>query len=435
MARILITSTRQAGFVLPLVQIARELVRRGDRVYFLCGHEFQERIEEAGATFLRLPYDDQPVVPLGRPGTGNGVRELGTLLETTFLDPIEVDFRTVLGLVASLSIDLVLTEPLFIGSSIIGLLPRDRRPAVLSLGLFPLIFRSPDTAPYGLALPPVDGPLNRLRNRALQAVTEAVLLGPTTRRFLDEAERLTGVRPCGGLFGLALAPDAYAQLTVPQFEYPRRELSPKVRFLGPLPPPPFGRLPSWWDYSDRRRIVHVTQGTYANADPTELIVPTIRGLADEEVLVVATTGGPAPATIREAYGGPLPGNARVERFLPYEHLLATASVMVTNGGYAAVQHALRWGLPLVVSGTSVDRPEVNARVAWSGAGLNLRQRRPAPETIREAVSRVLTDPAYQRAAARLGAAIAGTDAIRDLLALVDALIAGNAPAHGADVIA
>jgi UDP:flavonoid glycosyltransferase YjiC (YdhE family) len=409
------------------VQIARELVRRGDEVYFLCGREFQARIEEAGATFLRLPYDDRPP-GRRRPGEGNGVREVAAVLETYFLEPMEVDFRTVLGLVRSLSIDLVLAEPLFIGASIVGLLPRDRRPAVLSVGLFPLIFNSPETAPYGFALAPIDEPLNRIRNLGLRLLADVTLLGRAGRRFLGEAERLTGTKPDGGLYGLALAADAYAQLTVPQFEYPRRRLSPKVHFLGPLPPPPFGPLPSWWDYSDHRRIVHVSQGTYANTDPTELIVPTLRGLAGEDVLVVATTGGPEPASVVEAYGGPLPDNARVERFLPYDHLLAAASVMVTNGGYAAVQHALRWGLPLVVSGTSEDRPEVNARVAWSGAGLNLKRRSPAPEAIRDAVSEVLTDPSYQRSAARLGAAIAGTDAIRDMLALVDSLIAGNAPA-------
>jgi hypothetical protein len=52
-------------------------------------------------------------------------------------------------------------------------------------------------------------------------------------------------------------------------------------------------------------------------------------------------------------------------------------VMVTNGGYGGVQMALSYGVPLVVAGASEDKPEVGARVAWSGAGLNLKTGKPS----------------------------------------------------------
>jgi UDP:flavonoid glycosyltransferase YjiC (YdhE family) len=181
-------------------------------------------------------------------------------------------------------------------------------------------------------------------------------------------------------------------------------------------------MPDWWDYQERRPIVHVTQGTYANADPTELIVPTIRALADEPVLVVATTGGRPPSIVADAYGGPLPANARVASFLPYSHLLAASSVVVTSGGYGTVHHALRWGVPLVVSGTTEDKTEVNARVAWSGAGVNLGHQRAQPEEVLAAVRRVLADPGFRLAAGGLGRAIAGTDAAASVAALVDELV-------------
>lgn len=40
-----------------------------------------------------------------------------------------------------------------------------------------------------------------------------------------------------------------------------------------------------------RPVVHVTQGTIANKDFGQLIAPTLRALADEDVLVVVSTGG------------------------------------------------------------------------------------------------------------------------------------------------
>ena len=62
---------------------------------------------------------------------------------------MEADYHIVTELHRRLGIDPLVTEPSFVGASIIGLLPRSERPAVLSLGFFPLPFSSPDTAPFG----------------------------------------------------------------------------------------------------------------------------------------------------------------------------------------------------------------------------------------------------------------------------------------------
>lgn len=429
MARILVTSSRQPGFVLPLAQLAAGLVRAGHEVLFLTGAAFEHQVRASGATFVRLPYERDTALPepLPRPARGeHGLRQIADTLRAIFLEPMADEFRTVRTLSEQLGVDVVVTESLFVGALALGLLPRDQRPAVLAVGLVPLPFSSIDTAPYGTGLPPVEGPLNQLRNAAMALAADHAVLGRLRRDFAREAERLTGVRHRGPLFDLPLAADAYAQLTVPAFEYPRRRLSPKVRFVGPLPPPSLGTMPDWWDYSERRPIVHVTQGTYANADATELIVPTIRALADEPVLVVATTGGRPPSVVADAYGGPLPGNARVASFLPYSPLLAASSAVVTSGGYGTVHHALRWGVPLVVSGTTEDKPEVNARVAWSGAGLDLRRQHAKPAEVRAAVRRVLDEPSFRQAAGGLGRAIAHTDPAAAVARLIEELSGGRA---------
>jgi UDP:flavonoid glycosyltransferase YjiC (YdhE family) len=48
----------------------------------------------------------------------------------------------------------------------------------------------------------------------------------------------------------------------------------------------------------------------------------------------------------------------------------------------------------VVAGDSEDKPEVAARVRWSGAGIDLRTGRPAPEKLAAAVRRVLAQPRF-----------------------------------------
>ena len=127
---------------------------------------------------------------------------------------------------------------------------------------------------------------------------------------------------------------------------------------------------------------------------------TTRALAHDDLLVVATTGGPDPEPLRRG----LPANVRLERFVPHDLLLPHVDVMVTNGGYGGVQQALANGVPLVVAGDSEDKPEVAARVQWSGAGINLHTGRPSPAMVARAVRRVLAravlPPPGPRAAGR-----------------------------------
>jgi UDP:flavonoid glycosyltransferase YjiC (YdhE family) len=151
----------------------------------------------------------------------------------------------------------------------------------------------------------------------------------------------------------------------------------------------------------------VTQGTLDNADLGRLLGPAMAALADEDVLVVATTGGPDP----EPWRASLPANVRLERFIPHDLLLPHVDVMVTNGGYGGVQQALANGVPLVVAGDSEDKPEVAARVRWSGTGIDLRTGKPSPARIARAVRRVLADHSFK----------ARAQALRDEIALTDPL--------------
>ncbi|HEY9613231.1 glycosyltransferase [Allocoleopsis sp.] len=183
------------------------------------------------------------------------------------------------------------------------------------------------------------------------------------------ARFLIGTIPAVG-FDAVVSPYLYLQGTVPAFEYPRSDLPLQVHFVGSfLSTPPADFIsPSWWsDLQGDKPVVLVTQGTVAT-ETDDLIVPTLQALADENVLVVATTGGQPTESIKLAQ---YPANARIESFIPYSHLLPHVDVMVTNGGYNGVQMALVNGVPLVVAGQTEDKPEVCARVEWSGVGINL----------------------------------------------------------------
>ena len=435
--RYVLCTTPAQGHTAPLLALAGRLVGEGHEVVFFTTAHYQELVESTGARFVPFgeEYDAHDLMvanPERESSSKRGVRGVKDDLRRIFVGPIPGQHRDLCAILDGFAADCVVVDTMFLGALPLALGPRADRPALACIGVMPYASCSRDTAPFGAAFQPGRGPLHRVRNRALNWATEHVVLADIqrlARRVLAE----TGAPRFEGYL-VDLQPevvDAYLQATVAGFEYPRSDLAATVRFVGPILAPPSSslELPSWWDeLQGARPVVHVTQGTLDNADLGRLLLLTTRALAGDDVLVVATTGGPDPAPLRPG----LPANARLERFIPHDRLLPHVDVMVTNGGYGGVQQALANGVPLVVAGDSEDKPEVAARVQWSGTGVNLHTGRPSPAMVARAVRRVLGTPSYRERARALQAEIAASDplgAISATLAeLCTARDAGHAPA-------
>ena len=164
----------------------------------------------------------------------------------------------------------------------------------------------------------------------------------------------------------------------------------------------------------------VTQGTVANHNFGLLIAPTLAALAKNEpdVLVVVTAGG-RPV---EAIPGSIPSNARLASYLPFEWLLPKVDVFVTNGGYGSVNQAMSFGIPLVTAGLTEDKAGVNARVAWSGVGIDLATNEPTPEALRGAIRTVLDQPGYRLRASQMAAEYAEIDTRSEILGIISHVV-------------
>jgi UDP:flavonoid glycosyltransferase YjiC (YdhE family) len=426
MASVIVGSVPIYGHVTPLLAVAQYLAARGDRVRFLTGVRFADAVTATGATHLPLPagadFDDTRDWNATFPDRARlrGTAALAFDIEHVFIRPGQAQHDAVLAAHASEPADAVATDPAFAGGAFLVSHPRARRPPVIAAGVLPLSLFGPDVAPYGLGLPPAPV-LNRLRNRVLTAVTDRVLA--KSQSVADAIHRdIHGAAMPGRALDWIRRADAIAQFTVTEFEYPRSDAPPGLRFLGPITASnPTAELPSWWpDLDGTRPVVHVTQGTIANKDPGQLIGPTLTALENDDLLVVVTTGG-RPLSSLPA----LPANARAAEFLPYDALLPRTSVFVTNGGYGGVHYALRHGVPIVVSGGQEDKPEVGARVAWSGVGYRFRQESPSPAALRKAVRALLADDRYRDRARQVAAAIARAPGLPGFAALIDDVTGRN----------
>lgn len=427
-SRALLCSIPVHGHVTPMLEVAKALVDEGIAVRVLTGSRFRDTVVATGAEFVPLPdeadYDDRVLdehFP-GRVGL-TGIRQIQYDVSHMFLGCMRAQFDAIQAEVAAERPDVVLAEPGFFGAGGFAALPSERRMPVLMLCVVPMPLPSVDTAPAGLGLAPMPGALGRLRNRALSVLLGRLVFGGINRDLRAELERMTGTRSKASLFDLSGLADRFLELSVASFDYPRSDLPANVSYIGPLRAAR-GRAdasaaaPAWWHELESSTVVHVTQGTLANTDFTELAVPAMRALASADALVVVSTGGRPIETLEAAFGEPLPANVRVAEYLDYDAFLPHVDVMVTNGGFGGVHAALRYGVPLVVAGRTEDKVEVSARVAWSGAGVDLKAQRPHAAAISEAVARVLADDSFRRTALRIGADIAASGGVDEVVRIV-----------------
>jgi UDP:flavonoid glycosyltransferase YjiC (YdhE family) len=149
-----------------------------------------------------------------------------------------------------------------------------------------------------------------------------------------------------------------------------------------------------------------------------LVTPTLAALANEPDLLVVVTAGGRPV---EAIPGPIPANARLASYLPFEWILAKADVFVTNGGYGSVNQAMSFGVPLVSAGLTEDKADVNARVGWSGVGIDLKTNTPTPQMLRDAVRRVLDMQCYRARASLMAREFTRIDTRTEILRIVGQL--------------
>ena len=419
MARYLFAPIPVTGHVNPGLPIAKELVSRGHDVRFYSTARFRRAIEATGARWLPTKhalYIDEEHMNAWPNRPKGGIAQIRYDIKNVFIEFIRGALKDLEAELRREPADVVVADNT---SAVVEALHHKLRVRWALYGITVLGMESRDTAPFGLALPPSSTKLGRLRNQFLYWLVNNVIFRDASR-YNAKLRRELGLPPLErGLFNFSKKADLYLQGSVPSFEYPRTDMPQNVHFIGaPVPPVPANwQPPSWWKELQNRRVILVTQGTINN-DFDQLIRPAIRALANDEALVVVTTGSRNPEDVGIQ---PLPPNVRVERFIPYAALMPHVDLLLTNGGYGSIQIALAHGTPVVAIGKTEDKAEIANRVEYAGVGVGMKVRVPAESQIRDAVLRVLTTPTYAARAEAMRYELAGLDAAGTAAGLLEEL--------------
>jgi UDP:flavonoid glycosyltransferase YjiC (YdhE family) len=273
---------------------------------------------------------------------------------------------------------------------------------LVNVGIIPLMETSRDLAPVGLAMLPAKSFWGRCKQDVLRWVAENFLFREAGQVYNGILRNL-GVTPAKGIFFNALIrrADLFLQSGTPGFEYSRSDMSPNVRFVGPLlpyrPAGPIQPLPFAKKLKTYRQVILVTQGT-VERDPEKIIVPTLEAFKDTDTLVVATTGGSGTQGLRERFPQ---ANLVIENFIDFNAIMPHAHAYVTNAGFGGVLLGIGHGLPMVAAGEHEGKNEIAARIGYFKLGVNLNTETPTPGQIRAGVAEVLRNPAYRQHVAAL----------------------------------
>lgn len=428
MSNILVATMPAPGHVNPMLAGACHLRDRGHRILFNTGEVFRRQIESARLEFIpftgfaNFDYRHLDEAFPERKNFPPGPEQLAHDFKYGFGRPIPDQYWGIRKIMDEVGTDLILTDLGFMGTFPLLLGSRAAHPPVVSCGVLPMFLSSIDVSPFTAPDSCMDRrERNQQDNRQFQAMLEPV------QEYINQVLEDCGApaMPAFFLDCMYTLPDLFLQFTAEAFEYPRSDMPPTVRFVGPMLPNTSvpAERPAWRSKLDGTKpVVLVTQGTIANEDLSQLIEPAVTGLAGEDVLVIVATGG---RDLKEI-STPIPSNVVVERFIPFNEIFPQVDVFVTNGGYGAVNQALSMGVPIVVAGATEDKPMVAARVAWSGAGINLETDRPTPGQIRAAVGTVLADTGYRRKARILQASFERYDALAEITQAVESSLAVGA---------
>ena len=375
--------------------LARALVGQRHEVVFACGERYQKLLVDAG-----IPWHPIPTMPAEdfalRIATGRPVFTLERLREYTRAeqelfarvapDLVVGDFRVSLGISAMAAhIPYVaLTNAHWSPFSTLRF-PLPEHPAVRLLGVRMAQALVPRTLPL----------IERFHVRAFNRL-----------RREHRLNSVTGLREMYTLGTWTL------YLDTPTLS-PTRDLPSNHRYLGPILWEPELPLPSWWDtVPTHEPLVYVTLGSSGDSSGLSTVLEALEKMP--VVAMVATAGHRLES---------VPSNVFVADYLPGLRILDRARLVICSGGSGTSYQALSRGVPVLGLPFNTDQYFTMEALTSAGAGILIRSG--------QATARLLAEPGYRVAAARLGSEMSRYAAGREFVSFIESAAAGLVPCAGA----
>ncbi|MEM9777846.1 MAG: macrolide family glycosyltransferase [Chloroflexota bacterium] len=207
-----------------------------------------------------------------------------------------------------------------------------------------------------------------------------------------------GAENSGGITEYA---DLNLALTSKEFHPPNTMIDERFQFVGPSIDRSTrdGSFP--FEQLSGGQKVYISLGTINNLN-TSFYRTAFEAFADYPAQFILSAGKNTDI----ASLGNIPPNFLVKNYVPQLDLLQEVDAFITHGGMNSVHEGLYFGVPEVVVPQQFEQLLNGKRVAQTGCGILLGDRKPygrvTASELNTAIKKVLTDPSYAENAERIG---------------------------------
>jgi MGT family glycosyltransferase len=420
---LLFTTWEGGGSVSPVLTAVRRLVARGHRVRVMSDACNRPEAEAAGAAFI--PWTRAPSRPDRSRATdilcdwdvAEPIEGLGRMIDRIMAGPALAYAQDVMEELSRRPADLIVNSEILPGVSA----------AAEALGV-PLALLSCNVSLFPLPGVPVLGPGFAPPKTQAEAAMQDEVRAATIAYFdrglppLNRARGALGLPPLACFSDHPQRADRLFLATACAFDFAPATLPERVLYVGPLLDEPAWAEPfrAPWPADDRRPLVTVSFST-GDQNQAPLLQRVADALGRLPVRGLITLGDVVrPQEIAA------PANVKLLHSAPHDAVMREADLVVGHGGHGTTLRALVHGRPQLVLPQGRDQNDNAVRVTERRAGLSLPPTASAAE-IEQALRRLLAEPAFAGAAARLGARIREEIERSPLISEIEALAAARSP--------
>ena len=369
------------GHMNPTFSLVAELARRGERITYYSSETFRPTIERAGATFRGIDAFMNERTPVD----ANLAKFAYTLIRTTqeilpaLLDEMRADPP-----------DYVIYDSLCIWGRCVA--ESLRLPAVASIST-------------------MAWPYSRLQREVLAGMLS--MLPSSISMFLDGRRELREFNAVSKQLQRAYhcsrigVGDAYNNLGGLNIVYSITELhawpnsfDERFTFVGSFPGDRGAKPAFPFEEVGDQPLLYISLGTIFNAR-ADFYRLCFEAFANSEYRVVMAIGDKTDPQLL----GEIPANFIVRPSVPQLEILRRAALFITHGGMNSVNEGLAADVPLLLIPQGADQFLIARRVQQVGAGKMFSRGKLSAEDLRDAARKILTNPAYSKRSAQLGASL------------------------------
>ncbi len=370
MSKVLIINGNVHGHINPTLPLVKELVKRGETVFYFSTSEFRQKIEAAGAEFLEYGAGLADFFAGFRPG---GNHPFYSLIEF-ILKMDRVVIPIVVEKITNLKFDYMIHDSMLGGGNILS--------KILNL---PAICSSTS---FAMNKPPV--PAHMLQPG----------FHPQLDSFFKELEAAAkdwGVNNLNIMDIFFKKEDLNITFTSRLFQPQADSFDDSFKFVGPSIAERNEEMDFSLETIKGSKVVYISMGTI-NTDCPEFYQKCITAFAGEDLKVVLSVG----RKVDIASFNNIPANFIIRNYLPQLEVLKQSDLFISHGGLNSVSEALYFGVPVITIPQTNDQPMVTSRLVSLGAGIGLKNEEITPELLRDSVDKVLAEQSYKTMSRKIG---------------------------------